>query len=365
MTQVPFMDLYAQYLSIKGEIDDAIQQTIKESAYIGGKAVTSFEQAFAGFLGIDHCIACANGTDSLEILLKAFNIGPGDEVIVPAISWISTAEAVSSVGAKPVFVDIGENEFTINTDLIEGKISPSTRAIIPVHLYGQPCDMDAIMQISERYNLIVIEDCAQAHGASWKGMKVGTLGHAGSFSFYPGKNLGAYGDAGAMVTRNADVARICRQIANHGQEGKHNHLREGRNSRMDGMQAAILNVKIKYLDSWTRKRQEIAKIYSEKITNPKLKLPLHKENTEHVFHLYVIRSEDREGLIHLLNKHQIQHAIHYPVALPFLSCYAHFQYKLSDFPISAKYQDRILSVPMFPEMTEAQINHVISVLNDF
>jgi len=365
MIQVPFMDLYAQYLSIKGEIDDAIQQTIKESAYIGAKAVTSFEPAFAGFLGIDHCIACANGTDSLEILLKAFNIGPGDEVIVPAISWISTAEAVSSVGAKPVFVDIGENEFTINTDLIEGKISPSTRAIIPVHLYGQSCDMDAIMQISERYNLIVIEDCAQAHGASWKGMKVGALGHAGSFSFYPGKNLGAYGDAGAMVTRNADVARICRQIANHGQEGKHNHLREGRNSRMDGMQAAILNVKIKHLDSWTRKRQEIAKAYSEKITNPKFKLPLQKENTEHVFHLYVIRSEDREGLIHLLSKHQIQHAIHYPVALPFLSCYAHFQYQPSDFPISAKYQDRILSVPMFPEMTEAQINHVISVLNDF
>lgn len=359
------MDLYAQYQTINEEIDAAIYQTIRESAYIGGKFVLSFEQAFAGYLDIDHCVACANGTDSLEILLAAFNIGHGDEVIVPAMSWISTAEAVSSVGAKPVFVDVNKDDFTINTQLIKEKISSATRAIIPVHLYGQPCDMDTIMQIADAYDLIVIEDCAQAHGAVWKGKKVGAWGHAGSFSFYPGKNLGAYGDAGAIVTSDERIARTCRQIANHGQEGKHNHLREGRNSRMDGLQAAVLNVKIKQLDLWTQKRQEVAETYFQNIKNPKVILPGFKEGAGHVFHLFVIRCMDRNALMKWLDEHQIQHAIHYPRALPYLSCYHHLQHQISDFPVAHEYQDQILSIPVFPELTEAQIDHVISVLNRY
>jgi dTDP-4-amino-4,6-dideoxygalactose transaminase len=365
MIKVPFMDLYAQYQTISEEIDAAIYQTIRESAYIGGKSVLSFEQAFASYLDIGHCIACANGTDSLEILLAAFNIGHGDEVIVPAMSWISTAEAVSSVGAKPVFVDINKDDFTINTQLIKEKISSATRAIIPVHLYGQPCDMDTIMQTADAYNLIVIEDCAQAHGAVWKGKKAGTWGHAGSFSFYPGKNLGAYGDAGAMVTSDEKIASICRQIANHGQEGKHNHLREGRNSRMDGLQAAVLNVKIKQLDLWTKKRQEVAETYFQNIKNPKVILPGFKEDAGHVFHLFVIRCMDRNALMKWLDEHQIQHAIHYPRALPYLSCYHHLQHQTSDFPVAHDYQGQILSIPIFPELTVAQINHVVSVLNRY
>src|SRR5579863_8896253 len=260
--KVPFADLYTQYLSIKNDIDRAIETTIRNSSYIGGQAVRDFEAAFAAYVGIDHVIACGNGTDSIEILLQAFGVGKGDEVIVPAISWISTSEAVSTVGATPVFVDIEEEYFTMDPVLLRKAITPRTKAVIPVHLYGQPADMPAIMKIAEAHKLLVIEDCAQAHGAKIAGRTVGTFGHAASFSFYPGKNLGAYGDAGCMATNDPAIAEKARMISQHGQKGKHNHLIEGRNSRLDGLQAAILLAKLPYLGKWTEARIAHTKKYA-------------------------------------------------------------------------------------------------------
>ena len=241
--QIPFVDLKAQYLSIQSELDKAISSVISNTSFIGGPTADAFEKSYSEFMGMKHTIACANGTDSLEILLVAMGIQPGDEVIVPAISWISTAEAVTTAGGVPVFVDVDE-DFLIDISKIEERITNRTKAIIPVHLYGNPVDMNALMAIAEKHGLLVLEDCAQSHAATIHGKKAGTFGHAASFSFYPGKNLGAYGDAGGMVTNHNHIAKIARAIANHGQEGKHNHTREGRNSRMDGIQAAVLNTKL-------------------------------------------------------------------------------------------------------------------------
>ncbi len=363
--KIPFVDLYAQYMSIKKEIDHAIETVLKETSFIGGKHVIDFEKNFAEFLNIKNVIACANGTDSLEILLKAHQISEGDEVIVPAISWISTSECLKSVGAVPVFVDIEENYFTINSELIESKITSKTKAIIPVHLYGHPCNMDNIMEIAKKHNLIVIEDCAQSHAALWNNKTVGTIGHSSSFSFYPGKNLGAYGDAGAMATNNSEIARICKMISNHGQEGKHNHQMEGRNSRLDGLQAAILNVKLNYLNEWTKKRQEIANHYNKMIRNPKILKPQIHSMASHVFHLYVIRTKERNSLIEYLKNNQIDSAIHYPTALPFLPCYKSLNNSITDFPIANQYQNEILSIPMFADMTIEQIEYVSDILNKF
>ena len=251
-----------QYESIKSEIDKSIKEVLVNTSFIGGEIVTEFETNFKKYIGVNYCISCANGTDSIEILLKALDIGKGDEVIVPAISWISTSEAVSSVGGKPVFVDIDPDYYTIDLNKIEKVITNKTKAIIPVHLYGQPVDMIKLMAIAKKHNLKVIEDCAQAHGAEFKSKKIGSFGDCASFSFYPGKNLGAYGDAGAMVTNDSKVAEKARMIANHGQKEKHKHIIEGRNSRMDSIHAAVLNVKLKYLDSWTSRRIEIALKYN-------------------------------------------------------------------------------------------------------
>ncbi|MGG9972115.1 DegT/DnrJ/EryC1/StrS family aminotransferase [Ferruginibacter sp. SUN002] len=358
MNKVPFVDLYAQYLTIKNDIDDAIASTIKSSSYIGGDAVKKFENAFAEYLGIDHVMSCANGTDSLEILLQSFGIGKGDEVIVPAHSWISTSESVTAVGASPVFVDTEEDYFTIDAALIEKAITSKTKAIIPVHIYGHPADMEAIMQIADKYKLVVIEDCAQAHGATINGKKIGTIGHASSFSFYPGKNLGAYGDAGAMATNNAAIAEKARMIANHGQKGKHNHIIEGRNSRLDGLQAAILSVKLKHLQKWTEQRIANASSYSSLLNAVNVDLPKTKDNYAHVFHLYVIKHDNRDALQQKLKDAGIETAIHYPVALPFLPCYSESNYKPTDFPVSYKNQSRILSIPMFAELTKEQMTYV-------
>lgn len=365
MIKIPFVDLYAQYTGIKSDIDKAIENVISNTSFIGGGDVKAFEEEFKKYIGVNHCIACANGTDSIEILLKAYGISQGDEVIVPAISWISTSEAVSSVGAKPVFVDIHPDYYTINTDKIEEKITSKTKAIIPVHLYGHPCDMDEVMRIAEKNHLIVIEDCAQAHGAKWDGKTVGGIGHAGSFSFYPGKNLGAYGDAGAMVTNDESVARVCRQIANHGQEGKHNHLIEGRNSRLDGLQAAILRTKLPYLKQWTDQRQAVAKDYSERMKHHDIQLPAIHSKAEHVFHLFVIRTDKRAELMKYLSGKNIDVAIHYPTALPFLPCYQSFGHKQEDFPVAHAYQAQILSLPIYAEVTAEQAAYLAESLTEF
>lgn len=356
--KIPFVDLYAQYLSIKDDIDAAINDTILHTSFIGGKVVTEFEKAFADYLGIGNVIACANGTDSLEIILKAWGIGKGDEVIVPAHSWISTSEAVGNVGATPVFVDVEEDYFTIDPTKIEAVINANTKAIIPVHLFGHPSDMPAILRIAERYQLKVLEDCAQAHGASIHGKLIGTWGHAASFSFYPGKNLGAYGDAGCMATQDSTLAEQLRMIANHGQKGKHNHLIEGRNSRLDGLQAAILKAKLPYLQKWTNARINNAAIYTELLHGAGVSLPKVKEGYVHVFHLYVIKSAERDLLMNHLKNSEIETAIHYPTALPLLKCYEQRNYNEQDFPNAFQNQSKILSLPLFPELTREQIQYV-------
>ncbi|HTC00689.1 MAG TPA: DegT/DnrJ/EryC1/StrS family aminotransferase [Ferruginibacter sp.] len=360
--KVPFVDLYAQYLTIKKDIDQAIENVIKNSSYIGGEAINNFEKSFADYLGLSNVLACANGTDSIEILLQSFGIGKDDEVIVPAASWISTSEAITTVGATPVFVDIEEDYFTIDVSLIEKAITPKTKAIIPVHLYGHPADMPAIMAIAKKNNLIVIEDCAQAHGAAINGKKVGTFGDASSFSFYPGKNLGAYGDAGCMATNDTSIATKARMIANHGQQGKHNHIIEGRNSRLDGLQAAILSVKLPYLEQWTEARIKNAASYSTHLASKNIILPKTKPGYRNVFHLYVIKTQGRDELKNSLQQNDIETAIHYPTALPFLPCYQNRNFKPQDFPVAFACQSTILSLPMFAELTIDQIKKVAGVI---
>lgn len=359
---IPFVDLKAQYDNLKSDIDKAISSVINDGAFIGGPYVARFEKEFATYLGISHVIGCANGTDSLEIIMKAMGIGPGDEVIVPALSWFSTSESVSAVGAVPVFVDIEEGFFTIDPSLIEAKITPKTKAIIPVHLYGQAADMPAIMMVAKKYNLKVIEDCAQSHGAEIDGKKVGLWGDASSFSFYPGKNLGAYGDAGCMATNNEELAKICRMIANHGQIKKHDHLMEGRNSRLDGLHAAILSAKLKHLDTWTITRIEHADKYNSLLKNSGIVTPKCRVNAKHVFHLYVIQVKGRDDIMRSLSEKGIQTAIHYPTPLPLLKAYASRGYSSSDFPVASAVCQHILSLPMFAELTNAQISYIADTL---
>ena len=362
---IPFVDLKAQYKNIQDKIDEAISNVIKETAFIGGDIITEFEKNFADYIDVKHCVSCANGTDSLEILLKSMGIGNGDEVIVPAISWISTSECVSSVGATPVFVDIDPNYFTINLNLVEEKINKNTKAIIPVHLYGQAVDMPKLMAIAKKHKLKVIEDCAQAHGAEFNNQKVGSFGDCASFSFYPGKNLGAYGDAGCMITNNNEISEKARMIANHGQKGKHNHIIEGRNSRMDGIHAAVLNVKLKYLNKWTDKRINIANQYDIQLSNSLIIKPKVIDGGKHVYHLYVIRIKDRDKLQMYLKEKGVSTAIHYPTALPFLKCYRYMKYKDSDFPIASKFQKEIISIPMFPELTTDEVYYVTNLINKY
>lgn len=360
---IPFVDLKAQYLSIKDEVDDAIQRVILNSSFIGGDEVKKYESNFANWLGVKFFVGCANGTDSIEILLKAMGIGHGDEVIVPALSWISTSEAVSNIGATPVFIDILENYFTINEDLIEKAITSKTKAIIPVHLYGQPCNMTRIMLIAKKFNLKVLEDCAQAHGATWLGQKVGTFGDCASFSFFPGKNLGAYGDAGGMATNNPEIELKARMIANHGQVKKHEHMIEGRNSRLDGLQAAILNVKLNYLDKWIVERQEIAKKYDDGLKNLQdLIIPLIRNNAEHAYHLYVIKSSKRNRLKDILFQNSIESSIHYPTPLPLLSCYNYLKLNHENFKVSINVTNSILSLPIYPELDLINVSKINSLI---
>lgn len=359
---IPFVDLKAQYLSIQSELDKAISSVISNTSFIGGPTADAFEKSYSEFMGMKHTIACANGTDSLEILLVTMGIQLGDEVIVPAISWISTAEAVTTAGGVPVFVDVDEN-FLIDISKIEERITNRTKAIIPVHLYGNPVDMNALMAIANKHGLLVLEDCAQSHAATIHGKKVGTFGQAASFSFYPGKNLGAYGDAGAMVTNHDHIAKIARAIANHGQEGKHNHTREGRNSRMDSIQAAVLNTKLPHLETWTEGRRKNALVYHS-LLNENVVKPIEREGFRHVYHLYVIQHEYREELMAKLKEVQIDTAVHYPVALPLMPCYtSRFHHTEADYPVAARLTKRILSLPMYSELTHDQIAYVAEHIN--
>jgi dTDP-4-amino-4,6-dideoxygalactose transaminase len=363
---VPFVDLKSQYESIRPEIDQAIAAVIGETAFIGGHYVRQFESEFAALLGTNHVISCANGTDSLYIIMKALGIGPGDEVITVANSWISSSETISQAGAKPVFVDIHPDYFSINEEQIESVIRPNTKAIIAVHLHGQMCAIDRIHDLCKKYHLHLIEDCAQSHLSSLNHIYAGLRGVAASFSFYPGKNLGAYGDAGCIITSDDQLASKCRMFANHGALKKHQHQIEGINSRMDGLQAAILLAKLPYLKRWTASRIQNASTYNQSLQGiDQIKLPIVRPNSVHTFHLYVIRAENRDGLADHLRSRGIETAIHYPTALPNLPAYSYLGHTPSDFPEASKAQSEILSLPMYPELTESQIQYVCDQIRAF
>ena len=364
---IPLVDLNAQYLSIKGEIDNAISNCVTEGNFIKGPAVTDFEVAFSNYLGADHCVGCGNGTDALELIMRALNIGPGDEVIVPALTWIATAEAVSNVGAKPVFVDIDRESYTIDVTRIESKITKKTKAVIPVHLYGYPADVEKIIESCEKYGLFLVEDCAQAHGAEYNGKKVGTFGIASAFSFFPSKNLGAIGDAGAVVTNNHDIAEAVRMISNHGQlKARHKHSVIGRNSRLDTIHAAILNVKLPHLDEWNEKRILASKYYISLLSDIEgMTLPKTGFDRKHVFHLFVIRHTNRDKIMKMLAHFNIASSIHYPTPLPFLDAYSYMKHKPEDFPVASAITKEILSLPMYPEISQLQIDCVCDQIFKF
>lgn len=365
MENINFVDLKLQYLSIKKELDEAISAVINEAAFIKGRFVSEFEDMFAKKNNVSHCIGVANGTDAIYIVLKMLGIGSGDEVITTAHSWISTSETISQTGAKPVFIDI-DNFFTIDADLIESRITSKTKAIIPVHLYGQPAEMDAIMKIAKKFGLFVIEDCAQAHFAEYHGQKVGAMGNASTFSFFPGKNLGAYGDAGAILTNDDELALKCRMFANHGALIKHSHQIEGINSRLDGLQAAILSVKLKYIDDWNSNRLKNGLYYNALLDSiPNVKTPEIRPDSKHIFHIYCIETDRRDELKNFLNNNGIETQIHYPTMLPILPAYAYLENKSIDFPIAFEKQNKILSLPMYPELTSDKIDSICSSINRF
>jgi len=333
--RIPFVDLRSQYLEIKNSIDKAISDVLTETSFIGGKHVEAFEREFAQLYQVKHCVSVGNGTDSLYIIMKMLGIGEGDEVITTAHSWISSSETISQTGARVVFVDTEADYYTIDVAALESKISDKTKAIIPVHIYGQMCDMDVILSLAKKYNLYVIEDCAQSHFSEFNGKRAGTMGIAGSFSFYPGKNLGAYGDAGCILTNDDKLATKCRMYARHGALVKHQHKIEGINSRLDGLQAAILRAKLPQILRWTESRIANADYYSSILNGiEQISLPSRRINTKHTYHLFVIKAEKRDALANFLKGKGIDTAVHYPTALPNLEAYIYLGHSENDFPLA-------------------------------
>jgi dTDP-4-amino-4,6-dideoxygalactose transaminase len=361
---VPFNDLALQHASLQPQLGEAIQKVIDDSSFIRGPHVEIFERTFAERNDVERCVSCANGTDALYIAMKGLGIKPGDEVITTAHSWISTSETITQAGGKVVFCDTDFETFTIDPDDIAAKITPRTVGIIPVHLYGHPAPMEKIMDLARTHNLWVIEDCAQAHLARIGGKLVGTFGNVGTFSFYPGKNLGAIGDAGCIVTNDNSLANWCEMYARHG--GKGEHQIEGINSRMDGLQAAVLNIKLPHLDKWTNQRQKHAKKYDQ-LLSPivQIQTPTVRQGADHVYHLYVIRSDHRDELKEHLSKHGVATALNYQKALPFYPAYSYLGHNHEDFPNAFRNQQSILSLPIFPEMKEEQISHICSTIASF
>lgn len=364
--KIPFVDLQAQYQSIKAEIDNAIESVIRETAFIKGKYVANFIEEYALSYGVKHVIPCANGTDSLYIILKMLGIGPGDEVITAANSWISSSETISQVGAKVVFADVHPFYYSIDETILPKLITKRTKAIIAVHLQGQMCSIDIIRDLCQQHGLFLIEDCAQAHFSEFLGIRAGLWGIAGSFSFFPGKTLGAYGDAGCIITNDDALAEKCLMFANHGALIKHQHQIEGINSRLDGLQAAILSAKLPHLAEWIRLRIKNANIYRQKLAGiSEIILPKTRPESKHTYHLFVIRAQNRDQLKAYLSEHGISSAIHYPTPLPFLPAYRALRYEREDFPVVAQLQKEILSLPMYPEMTEEMITHIACTVRQF
>jgi len=362
---IPLVDLRRQYLSIKKEVDQAIQEVIDNSAFIMGENVQEFENEFAEFCGVRYGVGTSSGTTALHLALVVCGIKQGDEVITVPYTFIATTEAISYTGAKVVFVDIEDRSYTMDPEKIEQAITERTKAIIPVHLFGHPADMDKITKIAKKRNLVVIEDACQAHGAEYRAKKVGSLGDIACFSFYPGKNLGAYGDAGMVVTDNKELAEKVRLLRDHGRNKKYYHQVEGYNYRLDAIQAAILRVKLRHLAEWTEKRRRNAKLYNELLKGSGVKTPVEMEYAKHVYHLYVIRTEKREELYSRLKEKGISVAIHYPLPLHLQEAYRYLGWKKGDFPISEGCAKGLLSLPMFPELTREEIAEIVQVIKNF
>ena len=362
---VKFLDLYAQYQTIETEINEVIADVIKKSAFIGGDYVKQFEAQFAAFQQAEYCLGVGNGTDALEISLEALQLPQGSEIIVAANSFIASSEAISRSGFKVVFCDCNDDDYGINIESLKSKINDNTSAIMAVHLYGHPADMDAIMDLAKAHDLRVIEDCAQAHGAEFNGRRVGAIGDIGTFSFYPGKNLGAYGDGGAIVTNNEELALKARKIANHGRIAKYDHEFEGRNSRLDGLQAAILGVKLKHLEDWTKKRIAVADKYIELLADcDGIVLPQRQSWARQSYHLFVIRTEKRDELKAFLAENEVQAGIHYPIALPKLAAYDYIGQGNDDY-FAHKSDSQLLSLPIGEHMSMDDVAKVAAAVKAF
>ncbi|MGZ8248109.1 DegT/DnrJ/EryC1/StrS family aminotransferase [Methylomagnum sp.] len=357
---VPFLDLKQQYQSIRGEITEAIQKVLDSAAFAGGPFVTEFENEFANFCKTEYAIGVGNGTDALWLALWGLGVMPGDEVITVSNTFIATVEAISLCGAIPVFVDVDPDTLTMDPKRIEAAITTKTKAIIPVHLYGQMADMDPIMAIARKHHLVVVEDAAQAHGAEYKGRLAGSIGDAGCFSFYPGKNLGAYGEAGAVVTNHSELARVIRILREHGQSKKYYHEKIGWNARMDGIQGAVLSVKLKYLAGWNEARRQHAAAYSHLLSGiESIRLPVEAAYAKHVYHVYPIHIENRDNFIKVMGDKGIHCGIHYPVPVHRQEAYAHLGLPAGSFPISEKSAQSVVSLPMFSELGSLDIEYIV------
>ena len=359
---VPFVDLQAQYREIRAEADAAIRRVLESAAFVLGPEVEAFEAAFAEYTGARFCIGLNSGTAAVQLAVMACGIGAGDEVVVPANTFFATAEGVSTAGATPVFVDADPVSYTIDVTKIEAAITERTRAVIPVHLYGQAADLDPIFDLAARYNLVVIEDAAQAHGGLYRGRPVGALSPVGCFSFYPGKNLGAYGEAGAVVTSDADVARRVRLLRDHGSERKYHHEIIGYNFRLEAIQGAVLGVKLKYLDGWNELRRRHAARYHELLRETPLTLPREMEYARHVYHLYVVQADERDALRASLHEAGVQTGIHYPVPVHLQPAYSALGHEAGAFPEAERQARRVLSLPIYPELTEEQMARVAEAI---
>jgi dTDP-4-amino-4,6-dideoxygalactose transaminase len=359
---VPFVDLRAQYHSIKSEVDAAVLATIESCQFTLGSEVAKFEEEFAAYQQSKFGAGVNTGTSALHLALLAANIGAGDEVITVPFTFVASVAAIYYTGAKAVFVDVDPKTYTMDPAKIEAAITPRTKAILPVHLYGQPADMDPIMAIAKKHNLIVVEDACQAHGAEYKGKRVGSIGDFGAFSFYPGKNLGAYGEGGFVTTQNADFNRTVRMLRDWGAEKKYQHVLKGYNYRLEGIQGAVLRVKLKYLEKWTEARRSAANLYGKLFEGSGIPTPYVAPNVRHVYHIYAIRTATRAAWQEALNGKGVQTGIHYPIPVHLLPAYADLGYKQGQFPHSEAAANEVLSLPMFPEITQQQVEQVVTAV---
>ncbi|HMB74114.1 MAG TPA: DegT/DnrJ/EryC1/StrS family aminotransferase [Gammaproteobacteria bacterium] len=361
---IPFLDLKAQYASIKAEVDAAIHGVLDSCGYVLGPEVAEFEKEFAAYCGVQDGIGVNSGTSALHLALLAADVGPGDEVITTPFTFVATVAAIEYAGAKPVFVDIDPETFNIDPAKIEAAVTPKTRAIVPVHLHGLMAEMDPIMEIAKRHNLIVLEDACQAHGAEYHDRRAGSIGDLGAFSFYPGKNLGAYGEGGMVVTSNPELAKKIRMLRDWGAEKKYHHVLKGFNNRLEGIQGAVLRVKLRYLDQWTEGRRRAAAHYDKLLADSGVPTPSPASYQRHVYHVYAIRTNDREGWQQALNANGIQSGIHYPFPVHLLAAYEDLGYEKGDFPHAERAAEEVLSLPMFPELTRAQCETVASAVRE-